>query len=90
MVQIRKLFLEPRQCAFEILWDDHWLFSRPELLDDLSVRDGQQTLACQGIARVYFWDEMTLEKVVRQSFAVAEALQRAVHVTRIGEILETY
>ena len=84
LLEVRKLLFETSENRFEVLRNNNRLFTRPKLLDDLGKGDCQEALGPKRILVINFIDESSLQKVIRQSLAVTEALQSAVHVAAVG------
>jgi len=86
LLLVGELFLEAGHYVFEVVGNYHWLVADPQVLDQLGVGDTYEALGAERVLSIDLIDEATLKEVVSKCLAVAEALDRAVHVTRVREV----
>lgn len=83
-----KLLLESTQNTFKVYRNDYRLVTKPHFFNQLRICYRDQPLRAERIGAVDLFDEVTSQEVIRKGFAMTQALNGAVHITGVCQILK--
>lgn len=88
LLQVRELLLESRNGLLEAGRNDERQVALPQLPQDASVRSCYFALSAQRILQIDLLNEKPTQEVVCERLAMAQALQHAIHIARVRQVLQ--